>query len=325
MHMSLSFSRLAVSADDYHAFFGFDPHERATPPVDYQFDAMIAQEIENMKPLPPPFAKAYNRYNSNQISQKFYLNAVRRDRSEKIDLSTEIFRQSLSMPAVLIGNAAHSVPEILSPGAINWAMIDAIDLCSMIVQRYDDDQRFSKISRDFSNLKQRSWQTTLFDWERDWLTAHGYDLAYPAIDPTNEWVAWVKIARTSRLMGQDHKSTSESEEYPEGKEKDIKQFARQEAARWEDIQRRSTYRNYKMRNAFGAAPQGTKPSKIVIRHLDLRAHGKEKENENSFQDEGSMFQDRSTYSREDTHTTGPIPHNLVNPSQRKSSASRGQR
>ena len=68
------------------------------------------------------------------------------------NLATEVFSGGLSMPAVLIGNAAHAIPEILSPADIDRAMFDAIGLCSMIVERYDDDELFSQITEDYGRL-----------------------------------------------------------------------------------------------------------------------------------------------------------------------------
>ena len=59
----------------------------------------------------------------------------------------EVHGSGSTMPAVLIGDAAHAVPEDFSPGDIVRASWDAIDLCSMIVLRYDDDKLSFSIPR----------------------------------------------------------------------------------------------------------------------------------------------------------------------------------
>jgi len=135
--MQLWYSRLAISNQDYNAFFGLNIDERDIPRVKCKFDARVARELDCLRPLPPPFAEAYDVCKGRGVSQKWYLNSVRMRRS---GLATDVFRGGASMPAVLIGDAGHAVPDFLSSGGINWAMMDAIDLCSMMVQRYDDDE-----------------------------------------------------------------------------------------------------------------------------------------------------------------------------------------
>lgn len=115
------------------------------------------------------------------------------------------------MPAVLIGDAGHAVPDFLSPSGINLAMMDAIDLSSMIVQRYDDDEQFSRIAKDFYDLRHRWWQKVLFDWEETWTTALG--LQY---DSDQAKLQWVRLTRTSRLPERKIMSESEFESLPDG-------------------------------------------------------------------------------------------------------------
>ena len=56
------------------------------------------------------------------------------------------------MSAVLIGNAAHAIPEIYAPDDINSAIVDAFDLCHMIVDRYNDDKLFSQIPKVYYDI-----------------------------------------------------------------------------------------------------------------------------------------------------------------------------
>ena len=145
---------MTTSNEDYYAFIGFQPNETDTPKVDYKFDKMIGGELDSLQPLPAPFATAYEICKNTCVSQKWNLNSVRMTRSQ---VATDVFSDGLSMPAVLIGNAAHAIPELISPADINWAMMDAMDLCYMIVERYDDDKLFFQISKDYYDIKFPRW------------------------------------------------------------------------------------------------------------------------------------------------------------------------
>lgn len=189
------------------------------------------------------------------------------------------------MPAVLIGDAGHAVPDMLSPGAINWAMIDAIDLCSMIVQRYDDDELFSRIAMDFYDLKHRWWQKVLFDWEETWTTAHG--LHY---DSARARLQWVRLTRTSRLPERQVMSESEFESLPDGDKQAIQRYKDREDARWAVIQKRIRDR-FEVRHAFDTPP-GVEATKVVVRYLDSK----------SVRGEASMHKDTKSYFKGDTQT-----------------------
>lgn len=88
------------------------------------------------------------------------------------------------MSAVLIGNAAHIIPEILSSDDINWAMSDALELCRMIVDRYDYDKLFSRIANDFYAKRLDIWHGLRTSWEEKWMRAHA--LPY---DPSKAYLA----------------------------------------------------------------------------------------------------------------------------------------
>ena len=55
VRMTLLYSRLTTSTQEYHEDFGFQPDERDTPRVDYAFDEMIGRELDSLQPLPAPF------------------------------------------------------------------------------------------------------------------------------------------------------------------------------------------------------------------------------------------------------------------------------
>ena len=116
---------MAASPQDYHALFGFQPDERVIPRVEYRLDAMIGTEIDSLQPLPPPFAAAHELCKNIGVSQKWCLNSIQMGGG---NLATDVFSNGLSMPAVLVGNAAHSVPEFLFPADISWVIMDAMDL-----------------------------------------------------------------------------------------------------------------------------------------------------------------------------------------------------
>lgn len=256
--MSFWCSRETKSDLDYRNFFGMLPDERDIPRVDYKFNAMIAEEINALQPLPSPFAAAYELCKDKGVSQKWYLNSVRMERG---DLATDVFSGGLSMPAVLIGNAAHAIPELLSLDDINAAIWDGIDLCKVIVRNYNDDRLFSQISDDNCASKSRSWQRLCAGWEERWLTAHGmpYDLREARS-------TWVKLARTSRLTEQQTMSPSEFESAIKGDRRALQAYKKRELARWNDIQQKIRAR-YERKNAM-VIPPGVDPTKVVIRYLD---------------------------------------------------------
>jgi len=258
--MQLWYSRLAISNQDYNAFFGLNIDERDIPRVKCKFDARVARELDCLRPLPPPFAEAYDVCKGRGVSQKWYLNSVRM----RSGLATDVFRGGASMPAALIGDAGHAVPDFLSSGGINWAMMDAIDLCSMIVQRYDDDEQFSRIAKDFYDLRHRWWQKVHFDWEETWTTAHG--LQYDSDQAKSQWV---RLTRTSRLPERKIMSESEFESLPDGHKPAIQLYKDKEDARWAVIQKRIRDR-LELKHAFDTPP-GIEATKVVLRYLDSRS------------------------------------------------------
>ena len=261
VHMTLWYSRLTKSTQDYHDFFGFQPDERDTPRVDYRFDEMIGRELDSLQPLPAPSATAYTHCKNNSVSQKWYLNALRMRRS---DLATDVVSDGMSMPAVLIGNAAHAIPEILSAADINWAMMDAFDLCHMIVERYDDDRLFSQITKDYYDIKYWQWHKLLIKWEQKWTSAHG--LPY---GPSKAIWTWVKVARTARLPNRETMPESEFKRLKHRDTRAIQQYKENGQARWRKIRQRIRDR-FERKHAFSLLP-GAKPTKLVLRFLDSTA------------------------------------------------------
>ena len=270
VHMNLWYSRLTISNQDYHAFFGLQPDETDTPRVDYKFDKMIGGELDSLQPLPAPFATAYELCKNIGVSQRWNLNSVRMRRCQ---VATDVFSDGLSMPAVLIGNAAHAIPEIFSPADINWAMMDAMDLCNMIVERYDDDRLFSQISKDYYDIKFPRWRRLHHEWEAKWMSAHG--LPYRI---EKAILTWVKVARTSRRPERETMSDSEFKRLPGRDSRLIQRYRDNEGARWEQVQQR--IRDRLERKYASKVPPGISPTKVVLRYLDLSSlpqkHGEQK-------------------------------------------------
>ena len=261
VRVSLWYSRLITSDEDYYKFYGFSPNESNMPHVDYKFNALVAEEIdeiESLRPLPHPFDVAYNLCKAGGVSQKWKLHSV-----QGSALQTDIMRKGLSMPAVLIGNAAHAIPETFSPGDISNAMADAVSLCSMIVERYDDDKLFSTISEDYYRLKYPIWRKLLIDWEIRWKRAHGM----PFVEKGPH--RWVPILRTSYLPPREDTVELDLTSLPAENRRKIVQFREREAARWEEIQQRIRDR-HKFRDAFKTR-KGVNPTKLVLRYLDSKS------------------------------------------------------
>lgn len=154
VHMTFWYSRMSTSSHHYQALFGFLSDERDTSRVDYRFDGKIGAEIDSLQSLISSFATAYELCKKVGVSQKWYLNSVMMGRN---DLATDVFSDSLSMPAILVGNAARFISDILSSADISWVMVDVMDLCYMIVERYNDDRLFSYISNDYYDIKFHRW------------------------------------------------------------------------------------------------------------------------------------------------------------------------
>lgn len=227
--MSLWYSRMSTSEEDFSNFFGFSPYKRAIPQVEYQFDSMIAEEMESLQPLPRPLALAYDICKTNSVSQKKAPNAVRVQRSE---FPTNVPGDNPNVPLVLLGDAAHAIPSEISSADINTAMMDAHDLCCMIVERYDNDSLFSRIPEDYYDFKFRSWHNLHLAWEARWMTAHG--LPY---DSTCAGNRWVKLRGTARLPQQN--IGGELKGFPDGDRQRLQRYRYRESARWHQAQQLS--------------------------------------------------------------------------------------
>ena len=263
VYMSLWYSRLITSNEDYERFFGFSPDETNIPRVEYQFDAMVAEELDSLQPLPDPFDVAYKLCRSGGVSQKWRLHCVRL-RSPRNMLPTEVERDGLSMPAVLIGNAAHAIPETLSAGDISCAMMDAVDLCRMIVERYDTDVFFNRISKDFYKLKYNYWRKLSLDWEQRWKATHGL----PPYGSSEVLPTWVAIERTQHLPPREDMIEIDPGSTTADTRRQIRRFQAKEEDRWRVVQQRIRDR-YHLIAAFKTRP-GVKPTKLVLRYTDSK-------------------------------------------------------
>ena len=250
---------MIASKEDFERFWGFSVEERDIPRVEYQFNPMIKDEIDSLLPLPHPFDRAYELCKSFGISRKRPMNCVR---TEGRELTNYVGRGGLTMPAVLIGNAAHAVPEDFPDDHINRALWDAIDLCTMIVERYDDDRLFSTIGQDFYALNSVFWQKFPDKWARKWMDAHALPLEHD-----DDRLQWVKLRRVVRISNEE--TELKLDEVPPGKKKSMLKHKENEQASWEQIQRR--IRNqYIVGKAFTPQP-GIKSSEIVLRYLDSQS------------------------------------------------------
>ena len=260
--MSLWYSRMSKSFEDYHAFFGFDPDERKTPRVSYGYDPMIADEIDSLQPLPAPLAAAYDLCRNAGSSQKWHLTAVGQKIFNEFQMTTKVVSGGLSLPAVLIGDAAHAIPIALSRGDINDAVYDALDLCRMIVERYDDDELFARVPDDYYDWRTRRWGDLRKEWEERWLTAHG--LPY---SPLHAQRYWIKLSRTVRDPPPEKMEKGDFEGLLDDKRRaSFRQGQRRELMRWRKVQQRLNNREQR-RIAFAVKP-GVYPSKLVLRYLD---------------------------------------------------------
>lgn len=196
------------------------------------------------------------------------------------DLAMEVISNGLSMPAVLVGNAAHSIPEFLSPADISWVIMDAMDLCYMIVERYYDDRLFSQILKDFYDIKYHRWQKSLHEWDEKWTSAHG--LPY---NSTKARSTWIKLARPSRRLEGEFMSESISKSLPAGDRQAIQTYKYNELARWGVIQQRISDR-LERKYAF-KTPPGVEPTKLVLRYIDSRLVPEETGEQQSIQDRDS--------------------------------------
>lgn len=296
-HMNVTYSRLAQSNEDYQAFFGYNPDERDIPRTSYTFDLMIAAELDSLHPLPSPFTTAYSHCIARErvLSQKQHLAGVRVGLG---DLTTDHFKGAVSMPTVLIGDAAHAIPRNYSVGSINWAMMDAVDLCSMIVQRYDDDESFSRISRDFYNLKYRTWLELGRDWEESWSTAH--DLPY---DYRQARYDWVKLRRTHPLVDTGIPDEKEFDHLPEDEKRNLLRYRKREASRWDEIQQRIRDR-YERRNAFETPPR-VEPTGVVLLYYKTKEGESEDISNKQRKSSDRPTQEASHSARDETNRNWP--------------------
>jgi len=101
----------------------------------------------------------------------------------KEDLVTRVSVGSASVPAVLIGDAAHSLPEIHSHDDINHVVYDAINLARMIRDRQYDDSQFQRIPEEFYKLALPRWDKYRLEWEERIAKLYGLE----------EKLKWTKI------------------------------------------------------------------------------------------------------------------------------------
>lgn len=71
---------MATNDEDYHAFFGLAPDEKDIPRVEYEFNTMVAEEINAMRLLHPQIAMAFELCKEFGVSQQWNLNSVQTGR-----------------------------------------------------------------------------------------------------------------------------------------------------------------------------------------------------------------------------------------------------
>ncbi|KAL8640382.1 MAG: hypothetical protein Q9226_008756, partial [Calogaya cf. arnoldii] len=264
VNMSLWYSRLAATDEDYRTFFGISPGEQEIPRVGYHFDERVKDEIELLRnSLHPTLAMAFDCCKHSGVSQKWLLNAIR---FERRDYPTEVFRGETSMPAVLIGDAAHARPGIFAPDDMSWAMLDAFDLCHLIVERYKDDKLFLSIPYDYYDLKARRWERLHLEWEGSWHAAHG--LQHKRGDAKFTWVNIVRARKQQQRTEQ--MADTNLDDLSERSQRKVQQFLKGEEARWALIQEKINSqfeRSNAMKYAFQTKPQD-EPTELVLRYLD---------------------------------------------------------
>ena len=294
VYLTLCYSRPVTSRQDFREFYGFDIHERVVPRVEYTFNADVAQEIQSLGPLPSPIDLAFHYCKARAIGQKWQLNAIRMGMQQ---LAPEVVRNGMSMPAVLIGNAAHALPDICSAGSINAVISDAMKLCDMIVDRYENNQAFARIPEDHHSGRVSYWQSLILSWEYDWLKAHG--MPYERSAKGTRWAQWVKLEATyrenkvqSETNYRENNAQSEASNLGDDR-KDLQRFQEREAARWDQVQQR--IRDRLERRGRISLPPGVEPTKLVVRYIDS----------SSLQDEGDEAKGERKHGTDDSKPRAP--------------------
>ena len=268
--LSLWYSRMITSDEDYRAFYGVSITEKLARRPDFQFDPMIAAEIEALRPLPSPFDKAYVRCKASSVSQKIGLTCVM---GVGHDPETEkIVRGNLSLPVVMIGDAAHGLPESFSPNAISSTITDAIELSRMIINRYADDSVFATIPREFYRSRLALWALLPKRWPAKWMTAHGF-----GAEPFLPMEYWTRQSGPVQYPGywENQSSHSHDPDYidqcklgSEAIDSRIPSYRKREEDRWKAIQER---RHSARQRALAYRPKpGIQQTEIVVRYLDSR-------------------------------------------------------
>ena len=258
VHLSLWYSRMITSEDDYRAFYVAPITEKLRIRPDFQFDPIIAAEIESLRPFPSTFEMAYARCKASSISQKMVLTCVMGVASSPI--TGGIPRGNLFLPAVMIGDAAHGIPASCSPDDMNETISDAIALGRMIIERYDNDSAFAAIPMDFYDYRHSLWNWLPTAWADKWMTAHGFEKA-------RYLGYWVKQSLPSHGPHEITQRELESK-HSELVELRILRYKKEEGNRWEKLQERMA--NYRLRQLEYNRKPDSPPTEIVVRYLDSR-------------------------------------------------------
>lgn len=285
VYLSLWYSRMITSEEDYRAFYGAPITEEHITRADFQFDPMIAAEIESLQPLPEPIHKAYARCKASSVSQKIKLSCVMRVACNQ--RYQEIVRGNLSLPAIMIGDAAHGIPESCSPDSINDTIWDATVLGRMIIERYDDDSAFATLPTDFYGRQRGAWACLPRRWAEKWMKAHGFD-----ISKLHGWNGfsfahkdyWEKQSEPGRFS--NHKLQCEAES------KDMKfaitRYKEHEVDRWKKILERKNAS--RIRRVAYKRKLEIQSTEIVVRYLDSRDREGKHNGDHQSQKEGSSTQ-----------------------------------
>lgn len=194
--ITFKFARPAASVEDYYAFYGLWPHERDVICMENQFDRSVLADIKRCGPLPRPFELLLERAQlPTALSFKAFPIAVRQKQTDLLNgLRTGEGDKSGTVPAVLIGNAAHSLPFINNPDDLSHAVLDGVQCARLIIDARDAKGRrsnncFKGVPRLFYEIAGPRWQEAEREWEQPFIELHRN------IGTKLEWTRITKIYR----------------------------------------------------------------------------------------------------------------------------------
>lgn len=156
IHYNLHFTRMAESNEEWRDFYGMWPNQRDVSYVESGFDPKVQEEIStNLGSLPPPFDTAFELAKKITIHSRVTLDSVQVPFDR---LPRRLTGNTASAPAVIIGDAAHKVPQFIDPDSIAHACLDGVFLGENIVAAAEDDELFRLVPEHFYRDSQRRWR-----------------------------------------------------------------------------------------------------------------------------------------------------------------------